>query len=303
MTEPVAWLNGELLPISHATLHVFDAGLVHGDSVTELLRTFRHQLFRLDPHLDRFDHSLAVTGLSLPIDRRALAGILADVVSRNALLLPPGHDLGTIIFATAGLNATYVGSGVANSGGPTLCVHTFPLPFELWRDAFQRGLHLAVAGRLAIPPESLDPTAKTRSRIAWRIADREVRHTHPDALAILADEAGHLTETSSGNLFALLDGELRTPPADRVLPGISRAVVLELAQTLGIPARECAVSIDEARRADELWVSSTPYCLLPVTRWNGRPVATGTPGPLYRRFLDAWSDLVGLDIAGQMRTR
>ena len=140
MTAPIAYLNGRFVPIDEAQLHVFDLGIVGGTSVTEMLRTFRHIPFRLDDHLDRLAESLQRVEIDPGLSWSELREISEQVVSTNAKLIPAHHDLGLIVFVTAGLNATYVGRGLA--GWLTVCVHTFPLPFELWAENYDVGLHL-----------------------------------------------------------------------------------------------------------------------------------------------------------------
>jgi branched-subunit amino acid aminotransferase/4-amino-4-deoxychorismate lyase len=297
--EPIAWINERLVPISQASLHVFDSGIAHGDAVAEMLRTFRFWPFRVQDHLERLFHSLDVARLASPYSRDRLASVINEVVMHNVASIGDDDDLGIIVFVTSGPNPTYVSREHDRSHEPTVGVHTFPLPFSLWVDKYEMGQHLVVPTSYAIPPDSLDPTAKYRSRIAWRIADREVRESNPGALAIQRDHEDNLTETSSGNLFAVIEGELRTPPANKVLNGVSRKVVLELAEKLEIPTRESDVTLMEAQQAEELWTSSTTYCLLPVTSLNGETIGNGTPGEIYKKVLAAWCELVGVDVGEQ----
>lgn len=298
MTEHIAWINGEYLPFTEARLSITDSGLVHGDAVTEMLRTFRHQPFRVLEHLARFRHSLRESLLDCPYSDDELTEIVDIVVRRASEDLSKESDIGVILFATSGANVTYVGKGIVPR--PTVCVHTFPLYFDMWKTALQQGQHLMVSRHPAIPARSFDPTIKSRSRMHWRIADREIRKTHPHASAVFADDRGNLTETSSGNLFAVLDGEIVTPPSDYVLNGISRQFVIELAEQLGIPVTERLLSIDEVLHAQELWTSSTPYCLLPVTKLNEHVIGAGVPGPVYEQILQAWNKAVKVDVREQI---
>ncbi|HVW01941.1 MAG TPA: aminotransferase class IV [Planctomycetaceae bacterium] len=299
MVEPLAYLNGELVPFSAAKLPVSDMGLVHGASVTEMSRTFRRVPFRLDAHLDRLFRSLAVVGFKIGETRERLREISEQLIAHNAHLLPPGGDLGIVQFVTAGINPTYAGAAARRT--PTVCVHTFPLPFELWRERLRTGQHLVTPALRHIPPECFDPHVKSRSRLFWIVADELARHVDPRAQALLLDVQGHLTETAAGNLFVVREGELRTPTCRNTLEGISRAVVLELAQKLNLRARECDLQLEDALSADEVFTTSTPYCLLPVTHLNGRPIGAGTPGPIVQQLLAAWSELVGCDIVKQMQ--
>lgn len=299
LTEEAVWSNGEIRLFRDASLSLHDTGLVHGDCVTEMLRTFRHQPFRVGEHLKRFRHSVDAALLGCSYSDRKLAAALDEVVAKNSSLIDREADLGVILFATGGANVTYTGKR-PDLVTETVCIHTFPLHFELWRESLRSGQHLVVAPTQSIPPECLDPTIKTRSRIHWRIADRMVKRDHPGATAVLADAEGNLTETSSANLFVFKDGEVLTPPSDRVLNGISRQVVIELATAAGYAVKEDLIPIELALEADEIWTSSTPYCMLPVTRFNKTMISGGEPGPVFQQILNAWSELVRVDIRDQI---
>lgn len=301
MTEPIAWLNGEFVPLDQARLHVFDLGIVGGVSVAEMLRTFRHRLFRVDEHLDRLQQSLQLAGLHPSVTSLDFSSRLEHVVRHNAGLLDHEDDLGAILFITAGLNPTYAGREVATSTGCSVGVHTFPLPYRTWAAKYDEGISLVVPSVRAIPGDVVDPQIKSRSRMHWHLAEQEARQIEPGAMAILTDHAGHLTETAASNLIAVLDGQLVSPPAGTVLEGISLGVVAELAEKIGRPLRRRPLSPHELSSATEAFLSSTPPCLLPVTRFQGQPIGTDRPGPVYRQLLSAWNELVGLDIREQMQ--
>ena len=303
MREPLAYLNGEFVPFSAARLPVSDMGVVHGATVTEMARTFGQRCFRLDRHVDRLCDSLRAVGFQIAETPAEIAGISERLIAENAALLPAGHELGLIQFVTAGTNLTYVGAaGRATSRKPTVCIHTFPLPFELWAEKYTAGQALVIPAARHVPPAALDPKIKSRSRLHWYLADEQARRIDPQAVALLLDVEGNLTETSSGNFFVVRDGRIFTPSAKNILEGVSRQVVLELAAELRIELVEQDLQAYHALTANEAFVSSTPYCLLPVTRINQTVIGDGLPGPIYNRLLAAWSGHVGLDIAAQMRS-
>lgn len=297
--NPLAWINGEYKPIAETALHVFDKGLVHGAAVTEMLRTFRHQPFRVQEHLERLFQGIETVGFHVSVTQADLAGIITNVVKHNAALIPTSHDLGIIVFATGGTNLTYVGLA-GNREPSTVCVHTFPLPFELWAEKVTTGQKLVIPKVRAIPPECLDPRIKHRSRLHWILADEEARRAMPGALALVLDLEGRITETSSGNFFVVMGGEIITPPPERCLGGISQAVVRELAMKLNIAYRTADLIPDDLRNASEAFTSSTPYCLLPVASVDDVTFPE-IPGPIYRKLIAAWNDLVGVDIIGQIQ--
>ncbi len=300
--EPIAWLNGQFIPWSQAKLPVTDLGLVHGASVAEMTRSFQQRWFRLDDHLRRLETSLKTTGWEIPYTLPELSIISEKLLAHNAPLLPAGHELGLIQFVTAGQNLTYLGASRREEcRRPTVCCHTFPLPCELWAEKYAAGQHLLIPSIRQIPPECLSPAMKHRSRLHWLLADAQVRERDPAATAILLDAKGDLTETSAGNFFLVNDNKILTPRPKSILGGISRYTVLLLAEELGIPVNVTDIQPVEVHRASEAFTSSTPYCLLPVTRFEGHDVGNGEPGPIFSRLLAAWGQRVGCDIAEQMR--
>ncbi len=301
MVEPVAYLSGRYVPISQAALHAFDLGVVGGASVTEMVRTFRHKPFRLDQHLSRLENSLKLVGFDPQLSLSELNGICERIVAENSELIPAHHDLGLIVFVTAGLNLTYLGrAGAGRVGKSTVCVHSFPLPFELWADKYETGIHLVTVNTRNIPDNVIDSRIKHRSRLHWHLADREAKQIDAGAMAVLTDDEGHLTETATGNVCVVSGHTIVTPPT-HVLEGISRDFVSELASSLGLTLVRGHVSADDLAESDEAFLTSTPHCLLPVTKFDGRVIGEGTPGPVYQQLIEAWSQVVGVDIVGQMQ--
>jgi len=142
---------------------------------------------------------------------------------------------------------------------------------------------------------------KYRSRMHYYLADKEAQLADESAIALLLDLDGNVTETSGANFLIVERGAIVSPTLRNTLPGISRATVIELATKLGIPFVERDLQVYSVINADEAFLASTPYCLMPVTRINGVPIGDGRPGPVVRRLLDAWNELVGLDIYAQIQ--
>jgi branched-chain amino acid aminotransferase len=301
MTEPIVYLNGRMVPASEAHLAIYDAGVVQGATVAEQTRTFRHRPFRLDDHLDRLFRGLGYARIDIGLSREELARISEEVLAHNARLVDADADLGLIQFVTAGEYATYAGlSGQPVRTGPTVCVHTYPLPFELWAGKMQTGAHLVTPSVRQVPPQCWSPQLKCRSRMHYHLAEREARLVDPEAYALLLDLDGNITETNAANFLMVERGTIVSPPAEKTLPGISRATVIELAGRLGIPFVERDIPVFRAVSADEAFLSSTPYCLMPVTKINGVLVGDGKPGPVFRCLLEAWGREVELDIKQQV---
>src|SRR5436309_7171844 len=290
-----------MVPASQAHLAIFDAGIVLGATVTEMTRTFHQRPWRLDQHLDRLFRSLRYTRMDIGLSKEQLADVSRELVAHNARLLGDGEELGLIHFVTAGEFPTYAGmAGRAARTTPTVCSHTFPMPFELWVKKMQTGAHLVTPSIRHVPPQCYDPKMKYRSRMHYYLADQEARLVDPEASALLLDLAGNVTETSGANFLIVERGTIVSPTTTNTLPGISRAMVIEQAGKPGNPLVERDIQVFNVINADEAFLASTPYCLMPVTKINGVPIADGKPGPVFRRLITTWSDLVELDIEKQI---
>jgi branched-subunit amino acid aminotransferase/4-amino-4-deoxychorismate lyase len=291
-----------MVPASQAHVAIYDAGIVLGATVTEMTRTFRQRLYRLGDHLDRLFRSLRYTRMDIGLKKDDLAGISQELVSHNGKLLQAGGELGLIHFVTAGEYPTYAGmAGRPARTTPTVCAHTFPMPFKLWAAKMQTGAHVVTPSIRHVPPVCYDPKMKYRSRMHYYLADKEAQLVDPEAIALLLDLYGNVTETGGANFLMVEGGAIVSPTLVNTLPGISRATVIELAGKLGIPFVERDIQVHSVMNADEAFLASTPYCLMPVTKINGVAIGDGKPGALYRRLLAAWSQEVGLDIAAQIR--
>lgn len=297
MDEPVAYFNGRFLPQSSARLSLTDAGFVQGTTVAEQLRTFGGNLFHLRDHMARLEHSLETIGVNPSVGWEEMAELALELVRRNRRLMTPGDDLGLSMFVTPG---EYAGYSTQSDSHPTVCLHTYPLPFRLWAEKYRTGQILRTTDIRQVPPECWPPSLKCRSRMHYYLADRLASMAEPGTRALLLDGDGWVVEASTANILVYRQDEgLLSPPASKVLQGISLAVTCELASQLGIPTTHRDLTAADVAGADEVLLTSTPLCVLPVTRFNGRPVGSGRPGELFGRLIAAWSDMVDIDIVVQ----
>jgi branched-subunit amino acid aminotransferase/4-amino-4-deoxychorismate lyase len=239
--------------------------------------------------------------MDVRLSQEQLAAVSEQLVADNAALIHSEDELGLIHFITAGEHAMYAGgAGRPARTTPTVCVHTFPLPFALWAEKMRTGAHLVTPPTRHVPPQCYDPKIKCRSRMHFYLADQEARFVDPDALALLLDLDGNVTETNGANLLIVKHGTIISPSPANTLPGVSRAMVRELAAQLRVGFTERDLQVFDVMNADEALLTSTPYCIMPATRINGAAIGDGQPGPMFRRLLTAWSDAVGVDIAVQV---
>ena len=302
MSEPIVFLSGAMIPASQAHIAIYDAGVVLGATVTEMTRTFHHRPFRLKDHLARLYRSLKYVRFDVGMSEEEMAATTHQLIEHNAGLIGPDEELGIIHFVTAGEFSVYAGSaGGSGKVPPTVCIHSFPMPFHLWASFFEEGIHVVTPSTRHVPPQCIDPKMKYRSRLHFYLADQETHLVDSEASTLLLDLDGNVTEMSGGNFLIVRDGTILSPTTRNILPGISRQTVIELAEQLGIPFVERDLQVHDVVNADEAFEATTPFCIAPVTRINGIPIGLGKPGPITQRLLEMWSALVGLDIVAQFR--
>jgi branched-chain amino acid aminotransferase len=291
MREPTVYLNGQFVPASAATVSVYDRGFRLGDAVFDTARTFRHRPYKLHEHLERLFRSLRYIRLDPGLSMEEIEAITLQVVEQNVPLLQDNDDVWIHQIVSRGPLRT--------SGSPTVVIMTEPLPFASFARYYKLGVPLVTPSTRHTPLQSVEPRAKTVSRLNLVLAELEAQQADPDAYALLLDLEGHITEYTSGNFFMVRQGSLLTPFEHASLGGVSRETVLELAADLGIPTREAPLTPYDAYNADEAFLTSTSKCILPVSRLNGIRIGTRVPGALTKRLLDTWSARVEVDIVEQ----
>lgn len=273
--EPIAYVNGTFLPLGEAKVSILDRGFQFADGVYEVIPVYAGAPFRLEAHLRRLARSLGEIRMELPMAPEALAEAVHELIERNG-----GGDCQAYIQVTRGEAPR--NHPFPQAVHPTVvmtCTPVAPVPDEWVRD----GVSAITAedirwARCDIKAIALLPNVMMRQEAAEQGAFE----------AIWVHE-GLAVEGAASNLFAVVDGEARTPPdGPRVLPGITRDVVLELAAEQGLPVRTGAITAEELAAAEEVWVTSSTKEILPVTRLDHRPVGSGRPGPLFRTALDAY---------------
>jgi len=296
-TEPVVWINGRLVPWSDAALPVWDLGVVAGAAVTETGRTYRGNFLFAQQHIDRLQQSLQELHFPTAHDNHQLLQAAAAVIGHNFQLLPDGADLGVVLFSTAGGNSTYLGRPYSQ---PTTVVHTYPLPFAMWRNAFVSGVRLTTSNLRQLPADCFPVSLKVRNRLHWWLADHAAEQQSPGSRALLLNRDGSVAETSTASVCVVRNGHVTTPDGD-VLNSLSNRLVERLCQNAGIPFTRCKVNLSELQNAEEIFLTSSPSCLLPVLSVDGHKTQTlPGRGAVFRRLLRDWSLATGVDLEQQM---
>ena len=296
-SERVAYVNGHVVPESEAVVSIRDRGFLQGDAVFDTTRTFGGRIFRLDEHLDRFFNSLKYMRIDPGLTKDDFARLTMEVLQTNMPLLDDDDDYWVSQRVSRGVR-------VDGQDRPTVVIECAPLPFKARARYYRDGLPVIVPSVRRTPPESQSPRAKVHNYVNLVQAELEVRSQNPEAWPILLDTNGNLAEGPGSNIFIVRDGAVMTPKEQFVLAGISRQVTIELAQELGIEVHETDIDLFDAYTADEAFVTSTSFCICPVSSFNGSTVADGAvPGPVTDRLTRAYSGMVDLDVAAQYLAR
>ena len=296
-SERVAYVNGHVVPESEAVVSIRDRGFLQGDAVFDTTRTFGGRIFRLDEHLDRFFNSLKYMRIDPGLTKDDFARLTMEVLQANMPLLDDDDDYWVTQRVTRGVR-------VDGEDRPSVIIECVPLPFKARARYYRDGLPVVVPSVRRTPPESQSPRAKVHNYVNLVQAELEVTSQNPDAWPILLDTNGNLAEGPGSNIFVVKDGAVMTPKEQFVLAGISRRVTIELAQELGIEVHETDIDLFDAYTADEAFVTSTSFCICPVSSFNGSTVADGAvPGPVTDRLTRAYSGMVDLDVAAQYLAR
>ena len=131
------------------------------------------------------------------------------------------------------------------------------------------------------------------------VAELEAKASNPEAYAIMADLDGNITEGSGSNFMFIADGRLKVPDTRYVLGGQDMAALLELAEGLGIGADEGTYAAFDVYNADEAFLTTNSFGILPIVSLNGLPIGDGKVGPMARRLINAWAELVNMDFVAQ----
>ena len=294
--------NGAFVPEHEARVSIYDSALMFGDMAFEVTRTYAHRPFRLRAHMERLYASLRLLEIDCGLDIDAMEAATHEALARNLPSEAPDVDWQITHDVSRGPLACYR-SAFGGTPRPTVVIACWPLITHLGAFArrYEHGVQAMIPSQPGMAAHLLDPKAKTRSRLHYQLAQLQAQRLGPDAWPLLLDPDGFLAEGAGCNVFLVKSGTLLTPEPRNVLLGVSRATTIELASGLDIPVRPCNLGRYEALQADEIFCTSTPYCLVHAATFEGQPVGDGRPGPVFRRLVEAWKQLVGLDFVEQAR--
>ena len=286
--DEIVYLNGSLVPRSQARVSVFDHGFLYGYGLFETMRAYNGTIFLLERHLQRLRHSAEVIGFSSELVDIDLSKACIETLKANDL-----QDARLRLTLSRGELESFPGS--SDSGTPTVVVTArsySPLP----EPTYQKGFRAVVSSPRRCRQSTLSGL-KTTNYLTSVLARIEAEKAGFDE-ALLLNEQGFLAEGSVSNLFLVNSSGLVTPsPGSGILPGITRAVVMELAAALGISVTEGAIGLEALEQADEAFLTNSVMEIMPLVevRDNSGKVITigsGKPGELTKRLMTAYREMV-----------
>jgi branched-chain amino acid aminotransferase len=274
-------LNGVLLPADEARVSVFDSGFMQGIGLFETMRAYQGRIFRLQPHVDRLIQSARTLGWTVIPNADELLDNVHQVLSPFA-----GTD------ARVRLTVTTGSLHVEAADLPRLTIVATAATADKYPDeVYTRGVTAIVSD---CRQSRHDPTAghKTTSYFA-RLASLRAAHLQSAFEALWFTPEGLLAEGAISSVFVVRDEQLLTPPLDTpVLPGITRAAVMELAVEHDIPVREQVLKLDDVLGCEEVFLTNSMMEVVPVVRIGRDPIANEKPGEVTRKLAIAYGELI-----------
>jgi branched-chain amino acid aminotransferase len=275
----VAYVDEQFVPIAEAKISILDWGFLHSDATYDVVHVWKGKFFRLDDHIDRFLSGIDKLHMSIRHKRSDLCSILIDCVK------------------TGGLREAYVemictrGMPKPGSRDPRECTNqffAFAVPF-VWiatPEKQKEGLHLIISRLQRIPPESVDPAVKNYHWLDMVMGLFEA-YDRGGETAVVVDMDGNLIEGPGFNIFAVKNRTITTP-ARGVLQGITRRTAIEIAIDHGYEVIQHNLAADDARTADEVFVTSTAGGIIPITKIDGQTISSGMPGPVTQELQEGY---------------
>ncbi len=286
----LVYVNGALVPRGEAKVSIFDAGFVLGDGVWEGVRLHKGGLLFLDAHIDRLFEGAKAIALDIGLTREQTIAALRKTIDANAMK----DGVHVRLMVTRGLKKTPNQDPRGVIGGPTIVItaeYKQPSP-----EIVHKGLKLATASIRCTPSNMFDMRINSHSRLALIMALNQAIAAGADE-ALMLDPHGFISSCNATNFFFVNGGEVRTSTGDYCFNGITRGHVIHLAHAHGIPLKLGNFALDEARGADEAFVTGTFGGLTPVSAIDGRVLPEKLPGPVTKKLRALYEQLKEADAA------
>ena len=293
-----AYLNGKLVKGKDAVLPLTDRGVQWGDAVYDSIRTYDGKPFQVPFRIDRFFRSLQYTRINPGITKEELAKATEDVLQANLKLLTPDEEISINYYVSRG--SMDMTDGRTPAG--TVAIFCRLVGFTAFAEAYVRGAPAITPATRRTPPECVSPKAKIANKMNHFVADMEARANNPDAFAVMLDLEGNITEGTGSNFMFVSGGRIKVPDTRLVLSGADMDFIGQLSSNMQIGSDEGTYTPYDVYNAEEAFLTTNSFGILPIVSMNGLPIGDGKVGPVTRRLMEAWSESVGIDFVAQALT-
>ncbi len=278
----LVYMDGKFVPENEAKISIFDHGFLYGDGVFEGIRAYNGRVFRLKEHIDRLYDSAKAIDLKIPISKEEFIDIILETLRRNNL-----RDAYIRPIVTRGVGD--LGLDPRKCQKPSIIVITKPWG-KLYGDLYDKGLTAVTVAVRRVSFDALPPNIKSLNYLNNILAKIEANAKGGDE-AIFLDRNGYVSEGSGDNIFIVKNGAILTPPTINNLRGITREVVIEIINKLGIPFKETNLGLYDLYTADEVFVTGTAAEIAPIVVIDGRNIGDGRPGKITKRLIEEFNRL------------
>ena len=277
------YFNGKLVPKEEAAVSVFDHGLLYGDGVFEGIRFYGGRVFRLEEHIERLYKSARAIALDIQMNPDEMARAVVQTIAANGLT-----DGYVRLVVTRGEGSL----GLSPRSCPKPTIFIIASTITLYPDEmYQNGLKLVTCATRRIAHGALSPMVKSLNYLNNIMAKIEAEQAGAGE-GLMLNEQGYVAECTGDNVFVVKNGAITTPPISAgALAGVTRAVVFEMAQELGIPMAERDITRYDIYTADECFLTGTAAEIIPAVVLDSRPVNDGKPGPVTGRLIKRFREL------------
>ena len=273
------YLNGEFVLQEDAKVSVFDHGLLYGDGIFEGIRAYNGRVFRLHEHIDRMWDSAKTIDLKIPISKKEMEEIILETLRKNNL-----RDAYIRPIITRGVGD--LGLDPRKCSVPTIIVIATGWG-AMYGDLYDKGLTAITCSIRRNPAEALPPNVKSLNYLNNIMGKIEANYKGGDE-AIFFDTNGYVAEGSGDNIYVVKNGVIITPQTLNNLRGITRMVLIEAAEEMGLTVLEQNLGYFDLYSADEVIVTGSAAEVAPVTVIDGREIGTGKPGPIVKQLMAAF---------------
>jgi branched-chain amino acid aminotransferase len=285
--ERWVFMNGEYKRKEEATVSVFDHGFLYGDGIFEGIRVYDGNVFRLREHIERLYDSAKSILLNIPYTVEEMETAVVEAVRKNGL-----RDAYIRLIVSRGVGDLSLNPDSCEKANVIIIVDQVRL---FSKELFEKGISVITVPTRRNIPDALDPKIKSLNYLNNILVRIEANRAGV-AEAIMLNSHGYVTEGSGDNIFIVKRGVIYTPPTYLgALEGITRGVIMELAEKQGFTVKEQPFTRHDVYVADEVFLTGTAAEVIPVVDVDGRTIGTGLPGPIAKELMAEFHKLVKVD--------